>query len=179
MVISVLRGDKDRKERVRLQVSVNDPLFVRGVESVSDFARNLQRFFDSQRPTGDAIGECGSLDQLHDQRADAVGFLVSVDRCDVGMVQRRQNLRFAAEASQSVRIEGEAAGRILIATSRPSFESCARYTSPIPPNPSRDCTEYEAIRVPTGSGKMLTGQPINLVARLAQRSRWTEWKDGR
>src|SRR5262245_66596078 len=41
-------------------------------------------------------------------------------------------------------------GRILIATSRPSRLSRARYTSPIPPAPREAVISYEPNRVPAG-----------------------------
>src|SRR3954468_7824035 len=42
--------------------------------------------------------------------------------------------------------EANSAGRILIATSRPNFRSLARYTSPIPPTPSRPRSSYGPMR---------------------------------
>src|SRR5208282_1293201 len=42
-------------------------------------------------------------------------------------------------------------GKTLIATSRPSRESRARYTSPIPPEPSSDLTSYSPSFVPGAS----------------------------
>src|SRR5262245_63099910 len=41
-----------------------------------------------------------------------------------------------------------ARGSVLSATSRPSFVSCARKTSPMPPAPSDDTTSYGPSRVP-------------------------------
>ena len=66
-------------------------------------------------------------------------FFEAVDRRDVRMVERRQHLRLALEARQALRIaRPNASGSTLIATSRSSFASRARYTSPIPPAPSGD-----------------------------------------
>ena len=61
-------------------------------------------------------------------------------RCWV--VQRREHPRLALEAREPIRVARECRGRILIATSRPSFASCARYTSPMPPAPSSACSRY-------------------------------------
>ena len=52
------------------------------------------------------------------------------------MIQRRQHLRFALEARHAVGVVGNAAGRTLMATSRFSLVSVARYTAPMPPSPS-------------------------------------------
>ena len=50
----------------------------------------------------------------------------AVDVRDVGMVERRQHLRFAVEARQALRVVAKSSGRTLIATSRFSFVSRAR-----------------------------------------------------
>src|SRR5688572_19268194 len=47
-----------------------------------------------------------------------------------------------------------ASGRTLSATSRLSFVSCARYTSPMPPAPSTPTTSYTPRRVPGVRGKV-------------------------
>ena len=52
------------------------------------------------------------------------------------MVERGEDLRFALEPREAIGIVGERqAGSTLIATSRFSFVSRARYTSPMPPAP--------------------------------------------
>src|SRR5688572_15660384 len=63
----------------------------------------------------------------------------------------------AARASCSNRASrsgsaADAVGRTLIATSRPSRESRARYTSPMPPAPSTESTSYGPSREPVVSG---------------------------
>ena len=94
------------------------------------------------------IGKSRPLDQLHDERTGTVGFLDTVNRGDIGMIQRRERTRFAIEPGQALRILSEASGRTFIATSRPSFVSRARYTSPMPPAPSRADDLVGAERVP-------------------------------
>ena len=64
------------------------------------------------------------------------------------MIERREHLRFALEAREPLRIVAKAGGRILIATSRSSFVSRARYTSPMPPTPSRLSMRNTPICVP-------------------------------
>jgi hypothetical protein len=59
-----------------------------------------------------------------------------VDRGDVRVVERREQLRLALEAREAVGIGGDGCVRNLSATSRPSLVSRARQTSPIPPAPS-------------------------------------------
>ena len=54
-----------------------------------------------------------AFDQLHDERADAAGFFEAVDRRDVRMIERREELRFALEARQPVGVLREAFGQHL------------------------------------------------------------------
>ena len=49
----------------------------------------------------------GPFDQLEDEGVHAVGFFEAVDRADVGMVQRREHLRFALEAREAIGIARE------------------------------------------------------------------------
>ncbi len=58
-----------------------------------------------------------------------------------------------------------------MATSRPSFESRARYTSPIPPAPRGDRISYGPRRVPDESAMKLAGfYPLARRARVAPES---------
>ena len=47
------------------------------------------------------------VDQLHHQRAHALGVLEAVDLRDVRMIERREDLRFALEAGETIGIVGE------------------------------------------------------------------------
>ena len=89
------------------------------------------------------IGPCAmrcdsvvALDQFHHEGVHATGFFEAVDRRDVGMIQRgeRSSLRVGTARAARDRC-ANASGRTLIATSRSSFVSRARYTSPMPPAP--------------------------------------------
>ena len=62
---------------------------------------------DRQGPALEALRERRALDQLEDQRGDAVGLLQSVDRPDVGMIQRREKAGFARETGATLRIGRE------------------------------------------------------------------------
>ena len=70
----------------RLQVAVNDALFVRGFERLRNLAGIGQRRFDRQRTF-----ELFTLDQFHHQGE----LFDAVDSGDVGMVQRGEDLSFA------------------------------------------------------------------------------------
>ncbi len=58
-------------------------------------------------PVRDAIGERRSVDQLQHERLQRLRFFEAVDRGDVRMIQRRQDLRFPLEAREPIGIERE------------------------------------------------------------------------
>ena len=90
-----------------------------------------------------------STSSMH-QAAHAGHVLEAVDCGDVRMVERGEHLRLSLETRQPVGVATNAAlDSTLIATSRLSLASRARYTSPIPPSPSFAMTSY---RTETGPG---------------------------
>ena len=86
-----------------LEIAVHDALLVRVFQRFGDLARNGQSFLERHGPARDPFGEGGAFDQFENKRA----LFDTVDRRDVGMVQRGQHLRFAGEARQAVGIGGE------------------------------------------------------------------------
>ena len=91
----------------RLQIAMDDPLLVRCFEAVRDLPGDRQRFIEGNRSPGDALRQILANHQLHDERMGPVRVVESVDLRDVGMVERRQHLRFSVEARQSIRVVGE------------------------------------------------------------------------
>ena len=87
-------------------------------------------------PRAIRCGEVFALDEFHHEGVDASWRSSRpVNGADVRMIQRREDLRFALNrASRSASVANES-GRTLMATSRFSFVSRARYTSPMPPAP--------------------------------------------
>ena len=71
----------------RLQIAMDDALFVRGLERIGDLLRDSQRFGERERPLRNAIGQRWALDELEHQRVDAAAVLEAVDRSDVRMVE--------------------------------------------------------------------------------------------
>ena len=57
------------------------------------------------------LRQCRALDKLEDERLHAIRFFESVNRGDVGMIERREDLRFAFEAREAIGIEGEQLGQ--------------------------------------------------------------------
>ena len=135
---------------------MDDPLLVRGFERLRDLPRDGEGLVQRNRPACDAVCQRRPLDELEDQRADlaAIGFifLKPVDAADVGVVQRREDLGFALEASEPLWVVGEQVREDLRATSRSSFVSRARTTMPMPPAPSSPVTSYGPSRSPALRG---------------------------
>ena len=86
---------------------MNDSEFVCGFESPRDLFGDRQCFVKRNGTMSDSLRERGALNQFKDERVDAVRVFKAVDRCDVRIVQRRQELRFALEAGEPVGIGGE------------------------------------------------------------------------
>ena len=86
----------------RLQVAMDDALLVRRFETRGDLARDGERLIERQRTF-----EVGAFDQFHHQRA----LLDAVDGGDVGMIQRREHLRFTLEARHVLRVVGQRRGQ--------------------------------------------------------------------
>ena len=99
-------------------------------------------------PCGDPIGQRRPLDQFHHERLVPPVVLQAIDLRDVRMVQRREDFGLALEARERSGSCAKSSGRTLRATSRLSFVSRARYTSPMPPAPIGAMTSYSPRRVP-------------------------------
>ena len=88
------------------------------------------------RPRREALGERLALEQLHHQVVGVALAADVVERADVRVVERRDRAGLALEARAHLGRAARCGGSTLIATSRPSRVSRARYTSPMPPAPS-------------------------------------------
>ena len=114
---------------------MDDPLFVRGFERLSDLLRDGQRLVERDRTTRNKLRQVVTVDEFHHQRGHAPALFQAVDSRDVRVIQRRQRLGFTLEAREPISVVRDRLGRILIATSRSSFVSRARKTCPMPPSP--------------------------------------------
>ena len=92
---------------------MDDAGFVRGFERLGNLPRNRDGLVERHRPLRNAVGERLALDQLEDQGGNGGRFLQAVDGADVGVVQRRQHLRFALEPGEPVRVGGQRVGQDL------------------------------------------------------------------
>ena len=96
-----VRGDLDIG---RLQVSMNDPFLVRGIQRIRDLHRDAKRLGHGQRSLGQPFRQRRPLNQFEHQTAHAIGLSDAVDRGDVRMIESGQQPRFLVEASPSIRI---------------------------------------------------------------------------
>ena len=92
---------------------MDDALLVGRFEGFGDLLGDGEGFVDRDGPLLDAICQRRPLDQFEDQRSDAVSLLQPVDAADVWVVQRGEDLGFALEASQAVRVGRERLGQHL------------------------------------------------------------------
>ena len=74
-----------------------------------------------------------------------------MEHADVGMIEGGDRLGFPIETLAELGSAANAEGRTLMATVRSSRVSRARYTSPMPPAPSRATTSYAPRRAPGAS----------------------------
>ena len=79
--------------------------------STRDLFRDEQRLGDRDRPAREALREVFTLDELHNQRPDAVRLLEAVDVRDVLMVQRGQRPGLALKPRDPLCVGGERLGQ--------------------------------------------------------------------
>ena len=89
----------------RLQIAMDDALFMRGFERLCDLERNRKDFVDRHRTAGDPFAESRTVDEFEDQSLNAISFLEAVDASDVRVIEQREDLRFALEAGEALGVE--------------------------------------------------------------------------
>jgi hypothetical protein len=101
----------------RLQIAMDDAPFVRGVEGIGDLPGDPARLVDRHRAVQKEIGERRPFDEFQHERAQVpvgVGRPVNaVDRGDVLMIERREQVGFTLEAGEAIGIARELAGQHL------------------------------------------------------------------
>ncbi len=85
---------------------MHDAALVRSLEPSRHLLCDAHRLREGKASgmRGKSIRQCLALDELEDQRLEAARFFQSVQRGDVGMVQRGENLRLALKACQPRRV---------------------------------------------------------------------------
>ena len=85
-----------------LQVAVDDALGVGLLERLGDLLRDLERLLDGDGAARETLLEVLALHELERQEGLAVRVLESVDRGDVRVVERGEQLRLALEAGEAL-----------------------------------------------------------------------------
>jgi hypothetical protein len=129
---------------------MDDALLVRGLERLRDLARDRDRLVLRNRPLRDAIGQRRSFDQLEDQYRLAIELLETMDRGDVGMAERRDDLRFTREAGEAIGVD-QMIGKDLQRDVAPELRVAGAIDSPMPPAPSVPVSSNAPTRVPISS----------------------------
>jgi hypothetical protein len=80
---------------------------MRGFERVGDLPGKGQRLVDRNGPSRNPLVETLTVDKLKDEELRTVTFFEPIDLRDVRMIQRGQNLGFAAEPGDTVGIVRE------------------------------------------------------------------------
>lgn len=97
-----------------------------GIKGVRDLGGNRERLEQCERTVGNAIGERLTLDELEDEATHALTFCSSVDRCDMRMIDRRENTCLPLEPREPLRIvakgirqdlDGDIAMKLAVASS--------------------------------------------------------------
>ena len=86
-----------------VQIAMDDALFVCSFESMRDLLRDRERFVNGQRSM-EPLRKRVAIHQFHDERWRAVGLFEAMNVRDVWMVERRKDLRFAAESCDPFRV---------------------------------------------------------------------------
>ena len=92
------------EEVLRLQIAVDDPLRMRGGETVGKLARELERLGRHHRPAREHRAQRRALEQLADDIRLAILLANVVNGDDVRMVQRTGRARLLLEPAQRVLI---------------------------------------------------------------------------
>ena len=158
-----IRGQEDVG---RLQVAVDNALFVSDVERLRDLPSDRQRIGNrdpAPARRGDQVGERLPVDELHHQRAGGARFLETMDVRDIRMIERRKDLRFALEPRETIAITGEQVGQDLdrdVAV-QPRV-ACPEYLAhPSPADRGRDGVRTDPIAGSERHGARIIGPDLN------------------
>ena len=92
-----------------LQIAVNDPFFMRGIESLRNLTGNRYDLVGSERSARDAVSERLAVDELQHQRRHATCVFDAIDRSDIWMIQCGQHARLALESGKALVVAGKGA----------------------------------------------------------------------
>ena len=77
---------------------MNDALLVRGLQRIRDLTREVKRFSNRQRTTLEALGQSRTFNDFKNQTRQVRRFFETVDRSDVRVAQRGEQLRLSLKS---------------------------------------------------------------------------------
>jgi hypothetical protein len=102
----------------RLEIAVNDPLFVCRLECLGDLAGDADGIANRQGPAVRCDGpiehqirERRAFNQFHDERVNGARVVEAIDLRDMRMIECGEHLGFAAEPRESFGIAGHGGGK--------------------------------------------------------------------
>lgn len=104
-----------------LEVAMDNAAPVSVLESLANLTGDGQRVVHRKRTGVKALGQGNTFDQLHHQSMGTAGVLKAVNRADIGVIERGQELGFATQAGEPLRIAGEGLGQQLERDLAPEF----------------------------------------------------------
>ena len=150
---------------------MDDSLLVRSGEAGANLPRDLESLVGGQ--AADAAQQRSKVFPIHifhREKGLAVGLADVEDAADVGMGHLARHADFVVNRARRRFVPSEDCGRNFSATVWPRFISSARYTSPMPPLPSRRNDAIAIGERGTGNVAMLESG-IGAMRRSAARSR--------
>src|SRR5262245_33125375 len=90
---------------------MNDVSLMCGFEPLRDLMRNVESFLDRNRTACNAIGERFALHEFKHEKSLIVCFLEIVDRSDIRMVERCENLGLSLQSAHSICVTRELSGQ--------------------------------------------------------------------
>src|ERR1039457_1856641 len=96
-----------KEDVCRLDVTVNDPFGVSGLEGVSELDADIEQAVERQGPTAQLGIEALALQQLHSDERLALGALDRIYGANVGMVQGRGSASFEQKAVERCGFAGQ------------------------------------------------------------------------
>ena len=81
---------------------MDDAFFVSGLDTASHLLEERKRLFERERSLCDPLSQSLALDELHHEKRCAALVLEPVQRRDVRVIQRRENVSLALEALKAL-----------------------------------------------------------------------------
>jgi hypothetical protein len=94
-----------------LEVAMDDAFLMGAFEAFRDLAADFQALFKGKSAVAQPPGQGLNLDKLKDKKPLAVGFLNSVNCCDIRMIERGYDSGLALKTRQPLRVSREDFGQ--------------------------------------------------------------------